>query len=124
MRFWRGSGYADPGVYNSPRDFFRDLAAIYRAEIADLAAAGCRYIQLDEVALAMLCDPAVRERVTADGNVPARVAELYVEAIREAVAVAPPGMVDQGRGLLNRRGQRGWPPAPWRQDCPGAQAIS
>ncbi len=82
------------------RDFFRDLAAIYRAEIADLAAAGCRYIQLDEVALAMLFDPAVRERVTADGKLPARLAELYVEAIKEAVAVAPPGMVDQGRGLL------------------------
>ena len=70
MHFWRGSGYADPGVYNSPRDFFRDLAAIYRAEIADLAAAGCRYIQLDEVALPMLFDPAVREQVTADGNAP------------------------------------------------------
>ena len=42
MHFWRGSGYADAGVYASPREFFRDLAAIYRAEIADLAAAGCR----------------------------------------------------------------------------------
>ena len=104
MHFWRGSGYADLGVYNSPRDFFRDLAAIYRAEIADLAAAGCRYIQLDEVALALLFDPAVRERVTVDGNVPARLAELYVEAIKEAVAVAPPGMVDQGRGLLASSG--------------------
>ena len=55
---------------------------------------------LDEVALALLFDPAVRERVTVDGNVPARLAELYIEAIKEAVAVAPPGMVDQGRGLL------------------------
>jgi hypothetical protein len=46
---------------------------------------------LDEVALALLFDPAVRERVTVDGNVPARLAELYIEAIKEAVAVAPPG---------------------------------
>ena len=60
MHFWRGSRYAAPGLYSHPRDFFRDLAQVYRAEIADLAAAGCRYIQLDEVALAMLCDPAVR----------------------------------------------------------------
>ncbi len=92
MHFWRGSGYAVPGVYDSPRDFFRDLAVIYRAEIADLAAVGCRYIQLDEVALAMLCDPAVRKRVAADGNDPARLVELYVEAINEAVAAAPPEM--------------------------------
>jgi 5-methyltetrahydropteroyltriglutamate--homocysteine methyltransferase len=76
MHFWRGNGYAEQGIYNSPRDFFRDLAEIYRAEIADLAAAGCRYIQLDEVALAMLCDPAVRAQVVADGNIPARLVEL------------------------------------------------
>jgi 5-methyltetrahydropteroyltriglutamate--homocysteine methyltransferase len=92
MHFWRGSDYAAPGVYSHPRDFFRDLAQVYRAEIADLAAAGCRYVQLDEVALAMLCDPAVRARVTADDNDPHALADLYIEAIAEAVAGAPDDM--------------------------------
>jgi len=92
MHFWRGSGYAVPGVYDSAEKFFRDLVKIYRAEIADLAAAGCRYIQLDEVALAMLCDPAVRQRVTADGNDPAHLIALYVEALGDAIAAAPPEM--------------------------------
>ena len=92
MHFWRGSGYAVPGIYDSPEKFFRDLAAVYRAEIAALAAAGCRYIQLDEVALAMLCDPVVRQRVTADGNDPARLTSLYVEALGDAIASAPPAM--------------------------------
>ena len=90
MHFWRGRGYAAPGVYEKAEAFFRDLAAIYRAEIADLAAAGCRYVQLDEVALAMLCDPAVRQRVTADGNDPARLIALYADALGEAIAAAPP----------------------------------
>ena len=89
MHLWRGSDYAAPGVYSRPRDFFRDLAQIYRAEIADLAAAGCRYIQLDEVALAMLCDPAIRARVSADGSDPHQLINLYVEAIAEAVAGRP-----------------------------------
>jgi 5-methyltetrahydropteroyltriglutamate--homocysteine methyltransferase len=89
MHFWRGSGYAVPGLYPRPRDFFRDLAKVYRAEIADLAAAGCRYVQLDEVALAMLCDPAVRAKVAADDNDPHELTELYVEAIAEAIAGAP-----------------------------------
>ena len=89
MHFWRGTDYAAPGVYVSPRDFFRDLAQVYRAEIADLVAAGCRYIQLDEVALAMLCDPAVRARVAADGSDPDDLIDLYVEAIAEAVAGTP-----------------------------------
>jgi 5-methyltetrahydropteroyltriglutamate--homocysteine methyltransferase len=89
MHFWRGANYAAPGVYLRPQDFFRDLAQVYRAEIADLVAGGCRYIQLDEVALAMLCDPAVRARVTSDGNDPHQLTDLYVEAIAEAVAGVP-----------------------------------
>jgi 5-methyltetrahydropteroyltriglutamate--homocysteine methyltransferase len=92
MHFWRGSGYAAPGVYDSLGTFFCDLAAVYRSEIAGLAAAGCRYIQLDEVALAMLCDPAVRQRVTSDGNDPAKLIALYAQALADALAAAPPDM--------------------------------
>jgi methionine synthase II (cobalamin-independent) len=92
MHFWRGAAYAVPGLYAGPRDFFRELATIYRAEIADLAAAGCRYIQLDEVALAMLCDPAVGARVAADGGDASDLIALYVDAIAEAVAGAPADM--------------------------------
>jgi 5-methyltetrahydropteroyltriglutamate--homocysteine methyltransferase len=92
MHFWRGADYAVAGLYAGPRNFFRDLAKVYRDEIAGLAAASCRYIQLDEVALAMLCDPAVRNRVAADGGDPAALVELYVEAIAEAVAAASADM--------------------------------
>jgi 5-methyltetrahydropteroyltriglutamate--homocysteine methyltransferase len=92
MHFWRGARYADPGVYGDARDFFRDLGAVYRAEIAALAAAGCRYVQLDEVALAMLCDGDVRARVAAEGGDAAALVRLYVEAINEAVAARPPGV--------------------------------
>jgi 5-methyltetrahydropteroyltriglutamate--homocysteine methyltransferase len=92
MHFWRGAEYAVSGIYAGPRDFFRELGAIYRAEIADLAAAGCRYVQLDEVALAMLCDPAVRAQVSADGNDASELVALYVDAIAEAIAGAPADM--------------------------------
>ncbi len=92
MHFWRGSAYAAAGIYDSAPKFFRDLAAVYRAEIADLAAAGCRYIQLDEVALAMLCDPAVWQRIVDDGNDPAHLIHLYAEALGEAIGAAPPDM--------------------------------
>jgi 5-methyltetrahydropteroyltriglutamate--homocysteine methyltransferase len=92
MHFWRGAAYASPGLHSNPREFFRELGALCRAEIADLAAAGCRYIQLDEVALAMLCDPAVRARVSADGADAEGLVALYVDAIAEAVAGAPPNM--------------------------------
>ena len=83
---------ATVGVVSAGNSYFRELGALYRAEIADLAAAGCRYIQLDEVALAMLCDPAVRARVSADGADAEGLVALYVDAIAEAVAGAPPNM--------------------------------
>lgn len=92
MHFWRGRHYADPGVYADPRAFFADLGRVYREEIAALAAAGARYVQLDEVALAMLCDPAARDRVKADGGDPEALVDLYVDAINEAVKDRPAGM--------------------------------
>jgi 5-methyltetrahydropteroyltriglutamate--homocysteine methyltransferase len=93
MHFYRGQAYADPGLYADAAAFFRDLGAVFRQEIADLAKAGCRYVQLDEVALAMLCDPLARERVRADGADPEALAELYVDAINAAVAGRPAELV-------------------------------
>jgi 5-methyltetrahydropteroyltriglutamate--homocysteine methyltransferase len=93
MHFWRGLRFAEPGVYEDATAFLEDLGRVYRAEIAELAQAGARYIQLDEVALAMLCDPAAREKVTAAGLDPESLLGLYVDAINGAVADRPPGLV-------------------------------
>ncbi len=93
MHFYRGPQYAEPGVYESPQDFFDDLGKVYQAEIAALGRAGARYVQLDEVALAMLCDPAARAKVRADGADPEALVDLYVEAINQAVASRPADMV-------------------------------
>jgi len=93
MHFWRGTNYADPGIYADPRQFIVDLGRVYQEEIAALSAAGAQYVQLDEVAIAMLCDPAARERVKAGGNDPEALVDLYVDAINEAVKHLPAGMV-------------------------------
>ncbi len=92
MHFYRCTDFADPKVYANAEAFFADLAAIYRQEIADLAKAGCRYIQLDEVAIAMLCDPAIRDKVAGAGQNPDELVDLYVKAINDCVAGAPAGM--------------------------------
>ena len=88
MHFYRftdwGSAYGDADA------FFADLGRVYQAEIADLARAGCRYVQLDEVAVAILCDPAAREKVKARGEDPDRLVELYIDALNAAVKNAPP----------------------------------
>ena len=89
MHFYRFTDWGDPSVYRDPAEFFRDLGRIYRQEIAELAAAGCKYVQLDEVALAILCDPAAREKVKAAGGNPDQLVDLYVDALNEAVRDRP-----------------------------------
>src|SRR5262249_22369467 len=92
MHFYRCSEFAAPSVYNNIDNFFADVAAAFRAEIAALGEAGCRYVQLDEVAVALLCDPAIRAQVEAAGNAPDRLVDVYIDAINAAVAGRPAGM--------------------------------
>lgn len=92
MHFYRFAQYADPGTYANAKEFFVDLGKVYQQEIAALAKAGCRYVQLDEVALAMLCDPALQAKVRAAGGDPDALVDLYVDAINEAVKGAPADM--------------------------------
>jgi 5-methyltetrahydropteroyltriglutamate--homocysteine methyltransferase len=93
MHFYRCTDFADKAAYSDAEAFFADLTAIYRAEIAGLVAAGCRYIQLDEVAVALLCDPAIRQKVAAAGESPDRLVDLYIAAINAAVAETPTDVV-------------------------------
>ncbi len=88
MHFYRFTDWGS--AYSDARAFFEDLGRVYQAEIADLAQAGCRYVQLDEVAVAILCDPAAREKVKAHGEDPDRLVDLYIDAINAAVKNAPP----------------------------------
>jgi 5-methyltetrahydropteroyltriglutamate--homocysteine methyltransferase len=90
MHFYRFTDWGS--AYDSAEAFFRDLGYIYRAEIADLAQAGCKYVQLDEVAVAILCDPAAREKVKAKGGDPDRLVDLYIDAINQAVTEKPKGV--------------------------------
>ena len=79
MHFFSGSKFVDNGIYPSEEAYFDDLIKIYRDEIADVAAAGARYIQVDEVPLAMLCDPSLREALQVDGEDPGRRVNQYID---------------------------------------------
>jgi 5-methyltetrahydropteroyltriglutamate--homocysteine methyltransferase len=50
-------------VYPDRKMFFADLARVMREEIADLAARGCTYLQMDEVPTAVLSDAKNRDIV-------------------------------------------------------------
>jgi 5-methyltetrahydropteroyltriglutamate--homocysteine methyltransferase len=89
--FWRGEDSL-PDEYPTADALFSDLGRIYRDEIADLATRGAEYVQLDEVALVMLADPSVRERVQAHGEDPDKLVDRFVGAINDAVSERPEGV--------------------------------
>lgn len=106
MHFYRCSDFADAKIYPDARRFFRDLGKVFQEEIADLAKAGCEYVQLDEVAIALLCDPAIRDKVKSVGQDPDLLVDLYIDAINEAVSALPPSVrvgVHMCRGNLKGR---------------------
>jgi 5-methyltetrahydropteroyltriglutamate--homocysteine methyltransferase len=92
FHFFRFNAPADRAVYRDEDVYWSDLIEVYRAEIAALGAAGCRYLQLDEVPLAMLCDPSIREQVKDLGDAPERLVAKYVEVLQRVLADRPKGM--------------------------------
>ncbi len=89
MHFLRLSDFADRAAYADVETFFADLVAVFAQEIADLVAAGCRYLQIDEIAVALLCDRAIRDSVAGAGGDPDALVDRYIDAINGAVAACP-----------------------------------
>jgi 5-methyltetrahydropteroyltriglutamate--homocysteine methyltransferase len=84
-----GRAKVDRAVYPDLDAFADDTAAAYRAEIADLYAAGCRYLQLDDVALAYLCDDTMRAHSRAAGEDPDAQLQLSVRMTQGALRDRP-----------------------------------
>ena len=93
LHFRGGRGAIDECAYPDMEDFYGDLAGVYAAEVADLAAAGCRYLQIDEVNFAYLCDPQLRDEVRAMGEDPSTLPGTYARLINASIATRPRDMV-------------------------------
>jgi 5-methyltetrahydropteroyltriglutamate--homocysteine methyltransferase len=72
--------------------FFDDLGQAYKKAVRGFADAGCRYLQLDEVFIAMLCDEKYRDQMKARGDDPAKLGTLYGDLINTAMSDIPNDM--------------------------------
>jgi 5-methyltetrahydropteroyltriglutamate--homocysteine methyltransferase len=79
-------------AYEDMDEFWSDAARAYREAIAAFSAAGCTYLQLDDVAFAYLCDPKIREQAKRNGDDPQQLPARYARTIREALEDKPRGM--------------------------------
>ncbi len=92
FHFFRGDQCRDEVVYPDLEQWWADLIAVYQAEVRDLAVAGCRYLQIDEVPMAMLCDGDIREQVQQMGYDPNALIQKYIAVVNEVLSVRPDEM--------------------------------
>jgi 5-methyltetrahydropteroyltriglutamate--homocysteine methyltransferase len=84
---------AIPGaIYPDMEDFYADLSRTYAKAMRAFADRGCRYLQLDEVNLAYLCDPKLRAQVSERGEDPGQLPAAYARLINAAISDVPPDM--------------------------------
>jgi len=76
-------------AYPEMEAFWADVAAAYRAAIGHLYDAGCRYLQLDDITFAYLCDPKIQANCRANGDDPAALPQTYADTINAALAGKP-----------------------------------
>ena len=89
MHMRGGRKVIDRAIYPDVEEFWSDIAKAYREEIADLVAAGCTYLQFDDVSFAFLCDAHIRDQVSHDGEDPAGLPAKYARIINSLIADRP-----------------------------------
>ncbi len=92
IHFFRGPDGIDRKVYPDEDLFWKDLIAVYRAEIAELGRMGLGYLQLDDVPPALLCDAMIQERIARWGWDWRKLLDRYIWANNEILRGRPSAM--------------------------------
>ena len=92
LHFRGGRRAVSTEVYPEMEEFYRHLGLAYCGAVQAFAHAGCRYLQLDEVNLAYLCDPEQRQILRDRGDDPDALPRIYANMINSAIANRPPYM--------------------------------
>lgn len=77
------------GVYPDMDHFYTDVGTAYNKAVHAFYDAGCRYLQLDDISFAYLCDPDQREMLRQRGDDPEHQPEIYAGMVREALKKKP-----------------------------------
>ncbi len=92
FHFRQGRAMVSKEAYPDYDEFFADIAATWQKAIRAFYDAGCRYLQLDDTAWAMICDPKEREQSKARGDDPDKLPAIYARVTNEALEGKPADM--------------------------------
>jgi len=93
LHYRGGRGMMNPGVYADMDGFYADVGAAYNKAVHAFYDAGCRYLQLDDISFAYLCDPEQREMLRARGDDPDAQPGIYAAMVRDALRDKPADLV-------------------------------
>jgi 5-methyltetrahydropteroyltriglutamate--homocysteine methyltransferase len=83
-----------PAEYRKDEEkLFSDITATYRKAVKAFYDAGCRYLQMDDIFFAYLCDPRQRAERKANGQDPDFLIDRYAQMMHDAIADRPDDMV-------------------------------
>lgn len=91
--FREDNGKATRAVYPDDDALLSDIAAAYRQVIADLYAAGCRNVQLDDCTWGMFCDAGYQQFLASTGAKLEDQAEKYLQLNNAALEGKPADLV-------------------------------
>jgi 5-methyltetrahydropteroyltriglutamate--homocysteine methyltransferase len=89
LHYRGGRKMIDEAHYPEMEAFYDDVGAAFAGAVHDFYDAGCRYLQLDDISFAYLCDPEQREMLRARGDDPERQPDIYAGMVRRALAEKP-----------------------------------
>ncbi len=91
LHFHGGRAGVSAAAYPDIEDFFADVVKAYRAEIAALEDAGCRYIQIDDPLMTYFISDRMRAEVVAAGDDPEQRLRRYVQLTNDCIAARRAG---------------------------------
>jgi 5-methyltetrahydropteroyltriglutamate--homocysteine methyltransferase len=104
IHFRGGDVAVTAGAYRDVDEFWDDTVVAFGQELAALAAAGCRYVQIDETAFAKFGDPDVQASLAARGDDWSRLIDTYIDITNRILRAAPKTL---SIGMHLCRGNRG-----------------
>jgi 5-methyltetrahydropteroyltriglutamate--homocysteine methyltransferase len=89
LHYRGGRKMMNAGLYPDMDAFYTDLGTAYNEAVHAFYDAGCRYLQLDDISFAYLCDPNQREMLRQRGDDPDKQPEIYAGLVRHALKDKP-----------------------------------
>ena len=92
LHFRQGRQSISKDIYPDLDGYFDDVATAYQKAIRAFYDAGCRYLQIDDTAWSMICDPKERENSAKRGDDPDALPAKYAAMTNKALAGRPSDM--------------------------------